>query len=308
MKIKSKFIDWDGAGGAPGRISSLTYDASTDELIKNAGTSSEERLSIAPAGGGPAQIYVSGTGNDETGDGTEGKPYRQISKAVSVVQPHNGSKYTVYVDGGTYSNFEIAGGKQIDLTLRGDVTIQPTAAVSQGIYIKDHSIVQVLNDGTRRALTFVNCYGGIVVENSNLKINGSVSSLTAGALCNRALIEAKENAYVMLYGAPIVREAGSDIAINTTFSCWYGSRMYLNLSSLTMGNSSLRHYMFLYATYASHIFLSGSNQLVIPNAFTYGLYAANGSIIAHSGIGTNNATTPTKTSDGGRIFTGAQEA
>ena len=52
MKVDPRFIDWSKAGGADAPVSGLAYDSETDELIKNAGTENEERMSISPSRGG----------------------------------------------------------------------------------------------------------------------------------------------------------------------------------------------------------------------------------------------------------------
>ena len=49
-------------------------------------------------------LYVDPTGNDTTGDGSQSKPFRQISKAISVIPKNlNGYSVTINVASGTYT-------------------------------------------------------------------------------------------------------------------------------------------------------------------------------------------------------------
>ncbi|NLL92502.1 MAG: hypothetical protein GX222_08875 [Ruminococcaceae bacterium] len=54
-------------------------------------------------------LYVSSTGSDTTGDGTEQNPYATIQKAISVLPKHLSHDATIYVDGDTAGGINISG-------------------------------------------------------------------------------------------------------------------------------------------------------------------------------------------------------
>jgi len=55
-------------------------------------------------------LYVSPNGNDVTGDGSQNEPFRQISKALSIVPKNlNGYAVTIFCEEGTYQKIEVAG-------------------------------------------------------------------------------------------------------------------------------------------------------------------------------------------------------
>ena len=72
-------------------------------------------------------VYVATTGNNTTGDGTSGNPYKTIAKGLSVIPKNlNGFIATLYIEGGTYAeNVTIKGfhGDILTIMLQGNVTI-----------------------------------------------------------------------------------------------------------------------------------------------------------------------------------------
>ncbi|MGI6085951.1 MAG: hypothetical protein ACOYIF_11020, partial [Acetivibrionales bacterium] len=79
-------------------VSNLTADVSTRLLTNTA----------------PITLYVSNTGSDGTGDGTQTNPYATIQKAVNELPKHLSFDATIYVNGDTagginLSNFDGAG-------------------------------------------------------------------------------------------------------------------------------------------------------------------------------------------------------
>src|SRR5258708_412917 len=51
----------------------------------------------------PADIYIATTGDDTTGSGTGGNPYKTLAKALSVLPVILGVPHTIHVADGTYA-------------------------------------------------------------------------------------------------------------------------------------------------------------------------------------------------------------
>jgi len=64
-------------------------------------------------------LFVSTNGNDNTGDGSTGKPYKTIGKALASISP---SKLTVYVCDGTYQEDIVLGSAQKGVSIYGKMS------------------------------------------------------------------------------------------------------------------------------------------------------------------------------------------
>lgn len=265
-----------------------------------------------------APIYVSGTGNDETGDGTEAKPYRQISKAVSMVQPYNKTAATIYVDAGTYEEFTVDLGRDIGLVYTAEVVIAPTDATADAITVKRHSSLDISTTGASNSagtycnLRFNNCNRFINVENAQVTIGEKVfltSQVTNKiyATLKSGAVRAAENAYFRFSGYTIGIPSHPAPIGKPIFHC-DAARMVLKhvagMSIYRKSNTSHIFTIFMLAENGGNIYLDGT-YTTINAEVRLGLSADTGGTIAYSTI-TNNATIPTQTANGGRIFTGAE--
>lgn len=112
-------------------------------------------------------IYVSKSGNDTTGDGTEGKPYLTIQKALNSI-PHiaKGNKAIVMVDDGTYNENLNIKGVIGAVTLRSkNLTIGACKILSfSAINVSNVSVgyIEAISDGT--TFYFEGC-GEVTVTN-----------------------------------------------------------------------------------------------------------------------------------------------
>jgi murein DD-endopeptidase MepM/ murein hydrolase activator NlpD len=71
-----------------------------------------------PSPGSTTKIYVSESGNDESGDGSPDRPYRTVRKAVEVAS--SADPVVIYVRNGSYPGSLTIRGKRIDLKRWGD--------------------------------------------------------------------------------------------------------------------------------------------------------------------------------------------
>jgi hypothetical protein len=147
------------------------------------GTSLPARL---PASSG-ASIFVATTGNDATGTGLIGAPYRTLAKALSVAV----SGSVIELRGGTYSeNVFLTGAKfspADPVTIRnytGEKVIwQPTTADTVGIAIYDSSgiIFRAQGDAEKTAAGFqLSCHGA---RSNMLKFSSSAHCEVDGLYC-----------------------------------------------------------------------------------------------------------------------------
>jgi hypothetical protein len=90
-------------------------------------------LPSEPALANPGTIYVSTSGNDSTGDGSAGNPYRTIGKGISMAVIGD----TVSVDAGTYSeNMAMQSGVVIQGTGADDTTIKGGVRFCLGLWLE----------------------------------------------------------------------------------------------------------------------------------------------------------------------------
>ena len=113
-------------------------------------------------------LYVSTTGNDTTGDGSEDKPYATIDKAITV-NNDKGGDYTVLVNEGTYVISKYMS-KSISIKGLGNVIIDQKGSSSN--YLSISSNYNYVFSG----LTIINSKG------STATISGSSGSSSSGTL------------------------------------------------------------------------------------------------------------------------------
>lgn len=111
-------------------------------------------------------LYVATTGSDSTGDGTSGKPFLTIAKALSVLPKNlNGKTATISIAAGTYSE------ARVDVTSfsGGELVITGTSSsakpsITNGIYVNKCNAAVTLkwltltsSSSGAQGATFVNC-------------------------------------------------------------------------------------------------------------------------------------------------------
>ena len=98
-------------------------------------------------------VYVATTGNDTTGDGTSGNPYKTITKGLSVIPKNlNGFAATLYIAGGTYAESVVVNGfhgGMVYVVLNGNITVTSLSIMAcQYVFINGSSQYTITTTAT----------------------------------------------------------------------------------------------------------------------------------------------------------------
>ena len=134
-------------------------------------------------------VYVATTGNDTTGDGTSGKPYKTIAKGLSVIPKNlNGFDATLYIAGGTYAeNVTIKGfnGGELTIMLQGNVTINSlTVSTAQWVLFNYASVSTTLTITNTTAYPIIISYSSFVRFNSTINVVINTATNYPGIYCH----------------------------------------------------------------------------------------------------------------------------
>ncbi len=212
--------------------------------------------------------YVSPSGNDTTGDGTQAKPFRQISKAISQIPiiTNESLSVTINVSAGTYGDFEISG--NVAIAIVGVLTPSVTfgrISVNNSATLDITGFSSVTIDVSSSAKTGILAYrNAVFYTNCPLVITGSAIGNGQSALAS---------------------QQGGIIFVNTT----------VNISGFSSGVRAIQNGM-----------TSVDGLATISNC-TYGLIAQNGGIVSVNSYSLSSVTNSTLTSGGGKIELGKQE-
>jgi len=182
------------------------------------GTLSTDAATVGQATTALAQVYyVSITGNDTVGTGSQSAPFSTVNKALSLISVNNTTHVTIYVAPGSYTENIVVNKQRVDI-------VGMEAASSQPKAIKFPSI----------SITTVGSNVGNYVDNGV-----SISNLTFAA---RTGIDAYgisysgSNLFVSLNDVLIGNDANIDgILMNVTDS----SRLYINNSSINVSGTAV---------------------------------------------------------------------
>lgn len=212
-------------------------------------------------------VWISPSGNDNTGDGSETNPWRSIQKALDNVPIINGNaEYLINMQPGTYSNF-IAANCSARFKLLGDVTIQCTGTYSIRV---NNSIIAFQGEG--HTLNLVGSDFGIMlyIQNSGM-VNTYQLNMT-------------------VTGTKIDRGIGIELVSNGGFSLPDDGIVFNNLkTAIDISTNSRFH--------AGTV--SGEN-------IGTGVSVKSGGIVTYE-TNTIVATTPIESKSGGRVYEGTQE-
>lgn len=141
--------------GDPSLLPSTTYfvRGKATDAAGNTGTSAEaNQATAAPAGGGA--IYFSTTGNDTTGDGSTGNPYKTFAKLATLAAPGK----TFILKDGTYSTANSGNGLLANCNAVGGNTVSGTVANPIIVKAENERASIIANDGlSPGAITVSGC-------------------------------------------------------------------------------------------------------------------------------------------------------
>jgi hypothetical protein len=154
-------------------------------------------------------IYVDALGDDTTGDGTSGAPFRTITKALTLVPKNiNGRTVVINVDGGVYSEsvdiIDYYGG-QIKITGNGEITVNDLTVAN----------------GSR-----------VIIEYLSLNINGTLTVRNKGFFFSPMSVTVGGHTFGIyaLNGGECIIDGSTTINNTSTFgaSAMSGGRVYLS--------------------------------------------------------------------------------
>ena len=271
----------------------------------------EERVSALDGYELPNPIYVSPDGSDETGDGTEQKPFRQIQYAVSKCTPEK--SYEIHAYEGEYIPFSVVNSKNITLGLLGNVTITDRDNnLNQIIVIRGCTLtIRERPSGSEVKTLNIVCNGelnGTIISsifNSSLHIEDNIklkidNNSTGAGIHYVVSSNVDSHVHINPNGGFIYN--GNNSPMRGIFYCLNSSNLIYFCRNLDSITHNVNMESFAYAV--SNSFASFTSLgLTISNKYTYGLRAANSIICAVPPI-QNNAATPISQIQGGRIFLG----
>lgn len=219
-------------------------------------------------------MWVSPDGSDETGDGTESNPYRQIRYAISKCKSFR--KHNVYVKAGTYDSFSASSSKYININLHGNININTNDTNFSVLSYRDSSLRISSNDSSVRSITFnyFNNSNAVIVQaqsNSVISITNVNIRITNNINCS-AFIQAGDCSKISIY----------------------------NEQQNNMNTNNLTCSYFVVSVNSSIVGIAG-NIFNINNTNDIGFTCRSGFILCEF-LGTNNATTPIEQLAGGRCF------
>lgn len=246
---------------------------------------------------GTVTVYVSPSGSDTTGDGSQEKPWRQISHAISAyrVIPVNVS-FNIHVAAGTYNKFSVSG-RRVTIYLEGNVTIDGGGNKCITVDQRGSCAVNASQANTY-TLTLKNGTSAVYVSSiSQFSMSAAIKKVILGSLTETLV-------YVSIFS---FCSWNADFTVNSTctgsiaFNSVAGSYLSMRLES-ALGTFDANTANVVYATQGGRAHIKNLN---ISNKCTNGLRATEGGQIYYTNV-TNNAATPLSATTSGRIFAGTQ--
>ena len=222
-------------------------------------------IGAAPALQSNVTLYVSPSGNDSTGDGTQNKPYQTIQKAISILPKDlNGFSPQIHVAAGAYNGFTIANMQGMGLyfyfyggvVINGKIAVinaccyfqagedgstltvnAPENASGSVVEVMDcayvNSTIQTTVDGRGQ-----NVRGFLVYRNSCLSFDrnviveinnaGFAALMTGGGgeICGYYSLSGTGNAVGLFANGGVIRYHVSSLTSTTDYSSALGGRIY----------------------------------------------------------------------------------
>lgn len=244
-------------------------------------------------------IYVSASGSDETGDGTQAKPYRQISYALAANPRWNAILVEIHVSAGTYNAFSVTN-RRVAVILEGKVTIKPEKPTSNCINVSEggHLAVSASVSDTYELIFDSSTYGIYVSHFSELSVSSTIKKVTFNNISS-IIVYATTSSHVTFNADFTVSSTCGPNA--TIFASYTGSDFIMRFSAASgLINTTTPH-----AFAAQQLGRFYLRYVNISSKCEIGMHAWEGGMIQYSG-GTNSAKTPISTGSGGRIFGGTQ--
>lgn len=263
-------IVYAGGNYRPINYTRTTSDPSTPDPISQNFKGIDNKIGIINSriASENINIYVSTTGNDTTGDGTSGKPFATIQKAIDVLPKFgNGKTATINVGGGTYSAGAVIdtmiGYGSLSIKLQGDVTFDNTTiSVTRTTY--------TVLDSSTFTFTFNNTDKDGVVASY-----GSLLRLFGNFVFTSPTTNSRNSIY-SLSDSNIIMNSGTDnIVANNQTRVVYASQGRISISPGT---------------------ISGTNNSKGFSAFGGVIYVGNTTLVANTKV---------EKTGGGQVLTGA---
>lgn len=173
--------------------SDVTFDSGVtlENTINSINNDLEKKADILTAN---QTVYVSALGNDDTGDGTSGNPWRTIQYALDYAPKVTGNyEYTVILSGGKYEGFMAAGiNAKIMLNDNVEITGGPSSANNALVDINNatitfistqHHTVQFASENTSYVL-YIHNSGNFNCYNVDVEVDGKNNGLGITATTN----------------------------------------------------------------------------------------------------------------------------
>lgn len=245
------------------------------------------------------RLYVSPSGSDETGDGTQAHPWRQIKYAIKAQPIQNHVLCEIHAAGGTYDGFSISD-RRVTLYIEGHVTIVAASENNTciGVTLYGFLSISTPSSETRYNLSLSGGKNGIELSHfSYCSITSYIQEIIFNNL-NYSCIYSSYNS---------VTNCTAPYRVNSTCTCpniFVASiRGYINMRYSTLGGSiNSKPSAAFSALQGGTIYTRYAN---ISSNCTNGLQALEGGQIYYSST-TNNAQTKFYTNTGGRIYASTQ--
>lgn len=192
-------------------------------------------------------IYISQTGNDLTGDGTEENPYATIRKATAKIQELNNSSINYYliVSGTIIENAEIPAdilAKTITISGQNETgtDIIDGGGISNVLVIKTASKVTLKNITLKNGLATTTGGGGLCLSNNTNVVLESGTVITD----NRAELKDASNpknggGVFVSAGATLTMNDGASVTNNTTYGAGGGINLDKNGATFIMNGGTI---------------------------------------------------------------------
>jgi hypothetical protein len=230
----------------------------------------------------PTDIYIATTGDDSTGAGTSGSPWKTLAKALAALPSNLGQPHTIHVADGTYAEavslVRFWGSRENLLTIVGNTTT-PANVKFTGTVVA----TRVAESGTYVTTGWVAnpCFvklSGITLQGDGTAVVGLFITSGAYVIFDRCKVQTSSGNYqlgVYAHSEATIDFYGNCAVINCSAACIemvYGCKMYYNSAgTLTLTGTGFGAGGYgIQAAYQNRIIPLAASAIVIT-ACSYGI-------------------------------------